>query len=219
MALRDFLLDTGVKVIYRNAHFPIDVVSQDVGKITLAGIEQMETFVHSELFLKYWVTEYKIPLAAKHFNLNIDVLFITNTQGMNRSYLRKYMGSQPLRGVVQLICHLNHYSALVDGQNQSIVKCHALIRPLSGKEFPYLVPQTKTSDPHVVTLPPEHEERVDPPALCTQFAPALSCTLPWGKVVELEVELGVDMASPLLKMNSLLKEKSTHLGRLIVAKL
>ena len=55
MALRDFILDTGVKVIYRNAHFPMDVVSQDVGKITLAGIEQMETFVQSELLLCYRV--------------------------------------------------------------------------------------------------------------------------------------------------------------------
>ena len=59
MALRDFILDTGVNVIYRNAHFPMDVVSQDVGKITLAGMEQMETFVQSELFLKYWVTEHE----------------------------------------------------------------------------------------------------------------------------------------------------------------
>ena len=81
------------------------------------------------------------------------------------------------------------------------------------------MPQAKTSDPRVITLPPEHEEQVaDPPALCTQLAPALSCTLSLGKVVELEVELGIDMASQFLKLNSLLKERSTHLGRLVVAK-
>ena len=34
----------------------------------------------------------------------------------------------------------------------------------------------------------------------------------------MEVELGIDMASQFLKLNSLLKERPTHLGRLVVAK-
>ena len=97
MALRDFILETKVRTIYRNAFFPLSVVSQDVGRITMRGIDQLEVFIQSDLFLKYWITEYEIPLAAERFNLDIDILFVTNTQGTNRSYLSKYEGSQPLR--------------------------------------------------------------------------------------------------------------------------
>ena len=116
----------------------------------------MEIFIQSDLFLKYWITEYEIPLAAERFNLNIDVLFITNTQGMNRSYLSKYEGSQPLRDVVQLVCHLNHYSALVDRPNQNDVEHHTPPKPLDREEFPFLVPRTREPDPCILTFLPDH---------------------------------------------------------------
>ena len=51
-----------------------------------------------------------------------------------------------------------------------------------------------------------------------QLAPTLSCTLPLNKVVDLEMDLGVDKLGLLLKINNLLEKNSTHLGRLTVAK-
>ena len=56
----------------------------------------------------------------------------------------------------------------------------------------------------------DHEEQIGFSTSCPQLAPALSCTLPLDKVVDLEVDLGVDMMILLLKINNLLEKNSTH---------
>ena len=58
--------------------------------------------------------------------------------------------------MVRLVCHLDHYSALVDQPNQNDVEHHAPPKPLDREEFPLLVPRIKESDPSILTPLPDH---------------------------------------------------------------
>ena len=112
--------------------------------------------MQSEYFNSFWITEIELKLIAKCFNVTLQILYITCSKGKNMYSFNTYYADQPISTVASMLCHYDHFSALLPDETDNKParpQCNSYL-----SNFPPLPGQVKQETKPVKSSKPDMKE-------------------------------------------------------------
>ena len=116
-----YVISNGTKTLYADLMFPHEIISHNLGKLVFHHLSQWELFVNSDYFNSFWVTEIELKLIAKCFHTTLQVLYVTFAKNKNCCSFSTYDSDNPISQIASMICHHDHFSALLPIVNPPIL--------------------------------------------------------------------------------------------------
>ena len=83
---QQYILKAGVRNVYTNACFPLNVTIHGEGERFIKSFDELQAFVASVGFIRFWLGELELPSMANCFNVAITVLWINGNKGNRQAH-------------------------------------------------------------------------------------------------------------------------------------